>query len=249
MARPAQPRDPYTVLGVARDAGEAEVKKAFRKLARELHPDTNPDGPDAEEKFKEAAEAYEILSDADRRATYDPLRLRRPALRRLPAQLRPVRLTERPLRGVLRGRRGCSGIFAGGGQARALHLAATSACWSSKSSWLKLHGWRFLRGHLRRRRALRELPRQRRRAWHSNRDLQPLRRLRPAPGRHAHSLRPGRSYRRLRRLRGRRQGRQAAVRGLQRPRPAPRQRHDQRRYPRRDRRRPARTPERARPQR
>jgi molecular chaperone DnaJ len=64
-------RDPYEVLGVARDAGEAEVKKAFRGLARELHPDVNKHDPEAEEKFKEAAEAYEILSDAERRATYD----------------------------------------------------------------------------------------------------------------------------------------------------------------------------------
>jgi molecular chaperone DnaJ len=64
-------RDPYEVLGVARDAGEAEVKKAFRRLARELHPDVNSHDPEAEEKFKEAAEAYEILSDAERRATYD----------------------------------------------------------------------------------------------------------------------------------------------------------------------------------
>jgi molecular chaperone DnaJ len=66
-----RPRDPYEVLGVARDADEAEIKKAFRRLARELHPDVNKHDPDAEEKFKEAAEAYEILSDAERRATYD----------------------------------------------------------------------------------------------------------------------------------------------------------------------------------
>jgi molecular chaperone DnaJ len=65
------PRDPYQVLGVGRDADEAAIKKAFRKLARELHPDVNKHDPDAEEKFKEAAEAYEILNDADRRATYD----------------------------------------------------------------------------------------------------------------------------------------------------------------------------------
>jgi molecular chaperone DnaJ len=65
------PRDPYDVLGVARDASEQEIKKAFRTLARELHPDVNAHDPDAEEKFKEAAEAYEILSDADRRALYD----------------------------------------------------------------------------------------------------------------------------------------------------------------------------------
>ncbi|HEU4977194.1 MAG TPA: J domain-containing protein [Baekduia sp.] len=65
------PRDPYEVLGVARDADDTTIKKAFRRLARELHPDVNKHDPDAEEKFKEAAEAYEILSDADRRATYD----------------------------------------------------------------------------------------------------------------------------------------------------------------------------------
>src|SRR5262249_54496750 len=64
-------RDPYEVLGVARDADDSTIKKAFRKLARELHPDVNKHDPDAEEKFKEAAEAYEILSDAERRATYD----------------------------------------------------------------------------------------------------------------------------------------------------------------------------------
>ena len=64
-------RDPYEVLGVGREAGEGEIKKSFRRLARELHPDVNRHDPEAEEKFKEAAEAYEILSDAERRATYD----------------------------------------------------------------------------------------------------------------------------------------------------------------------------------
>jgi molecular chaperone DnaJ len=64
-------RDPYEVLGVARDTQDAEIKKTFRRLARELHPDVNSHDPEAEEKFKEAAEAYEILSDAERRATYD----------------------------------------------------------------------------------------------------------------------------------------------------------------------------------
>jgi len=64
-------RDPYEVLGVSRDAGEGDVKKAFRRLARELHPDVNTHDPQAEEKFKEAAEAYEILADGERRATYD----------------------------------------------------------------------------------------------------------------------------------------------------------------------------------
>jgi molecular chaperone DnaJ len=65
------PRDYYEVLGVARDAGETEIKKAFRRLARELHPDTNSEDPEAEEKFKEAAEAYEVLSDGERRRLYD----------------------------------------------------------------------------------------------------------------------------------------------------------------------------------
>jgi molecular chaperone DnaJ len=65
------PRDPYAVLGVTRDADESQIKKAFRKLARELHPDVNKHDPDAEEKFREAAEAYEILNDADRRAAFD----------------------------------------------------------------------------------------------------------------------------------------------------------------------------------
>jgi molecular chaperone DnaJ len=64
-------RDPYEVLGVARDADDREIKKAFRVLARELHPDVNKHDPEAEEKFKEAASAYEILSDPERRATYD----------------------------------------------------------------------------------------------------------------------------------------------------------------------------------
>jgi molecular chaperone DnaJ len=64
-------RDPYEVLGVSRDADETQIKKAFRKLARELHPDVNRHDPDAEEKFKEAAEAYEILSDAERRQIFD----------------------------------------------------------------------------------------------------------------------------------------------------------------------------------
>jgi molecular chaperone DnaJ len=64
-------RDPYEVLGVAPDADDGEIKKTFRRLARELHPDVNRHDPEAEEKFKEAAEAYEILSDPDRRSTYD----------------------------------------------------------------------------------------------------------------------------------------------------------------------------------
>src|SRR2546426_4421607 len=60
-------RDYYDVLGVNRDADEATIKKAFRRLAMKHHPDRNPDNPRAEELFKEAKEAYEILSDANKR--------------------------------------------------------------------------------------------------------------------------------------------------------------------------------------
>src|SRR4051794_8093593 len=67
----AAKRDPYAVLGVPRDADEQAIKKSFRKLARELHPDVNRHDPEAEEKFKEAAEAYEVLSDSERRAIFD----------------------------------------------------------------------------------------------------------------------------------------------------------------------------------
>ncbi len=64
-------RDYYEVLGVSRSASDQEIKKSFRKIARELHPDVNGHDPEAEDKFKEAAEAYEVLSDEKQRQTYD----------------------------------------------------------------------------------------------------------------------------------------------------------------------------------
>ncbi|MBL8437263.1 MAG: molecular chaperone DnaJ [Zoogloeaceae bacterium] len=64
-------RDYYEVLGVNRDASDDDIKKAYRKLAMKFHPDRNPDSKEAEEKFKEAKEAYEILSDAQKRGAYD----------------------------------------------------------------------------------------------------------------------------------------------------------------------------------
>ncbi len=67
----AAKRDYYEVLGVEKTASEAEIKKAYRKLAIQYHPDKNPGDKEAEEKFKEAAEAYSVLSDKDKRARYD----------------------------------------------------------------------------------------------------------------------------------------------------------------------------------
>src|SRR5690554_2400133 len=64
-------RDYYEVLGVSRGADDAELKKAFRRMAQKYHPDRNPDDKTAEEKFKEAKEAYDVLTDARKRAAYD----------------------------------------------------------------------------------------------------------------------------------------------------------------------------------
>lgn len=64
-------QDYYEILGVSKGASESEIKKAYRKMALKYHPDKNPDNKEAEEKFKQAAEAYEVLSNADKKARYD----------------------------------------------------------------------------------------------------------------------------------------------------------------------------------
>lgn len=64
-------RDFYSVLGVSRTAGDDEIKRAYRKLAKQYHPDRNPDNPEAERRFKEVQQAYNVLSDAEKRADYD----------------------------------------------------------------------------------------------------------------------------------------------------------------------------------
>src|SRR5581483_2975651 len=65
------PRDLYEVLGVARNASEDDIKKAYRKLARQYHPDRNPGDKQAESRFKEIQEAYDVLSDKTKRSNYD----------------------------------------------------------------------------------------------------------------------------------------------------------------------------------
>jgi curved DNA-binding protein len=65
--------DYYKVLGLEKGASEAEIKKAFRSLARQFHPDANPDNPESEEKFKQISEAYEVLSDPQKKAKYDQI--------------------------------------------------------------------------------------------------------------------------------------------------------------------------------
>ena len=67
----ADKRDYYEVLGIQKGASDTEIKKAYRSLAKKYHPDVNPDNKEAEAKFKEVNEAYEVLSDADKRAKYD----------------------------------------------------------------------------------------------------------------------------------------------------------------------------------
>ena len=189
-------RDSYEVLGVARDADDAEIKKAFRRLARELHPDVNAHDPEAEEKFKEAAEAYEVLSDPERRArsttatAHEGLRgaRLRAGLRRLRLVLRHLRRVlrrRRVRRGVRRRRRARGGGVQGGDVVVAVAIDLAEAARGDAG-----------RGRLRGGRRCATLPRQRRRAGHADRDLPALRRHRPAAARDADGVRPARARRR-----------------------------------------------------
>ena len=67
-------KDFYAILGVSKDASEADIKKVYRKLARENHPDANPGDAKAEQRFKEISEAYSVLSDPTQRSEYDQIR-------------------------------------------------------------------------------------------------------------------------------------------------------------------------------
>ena len=221
-----RPRDPYEVLGVGRDADETEIKKAFRRLARELHPDVNRHDPDAEEKFKEAAEAYEILSDPERRATYDRYGHDGLRSRRLCAQLRGLRLDLRPLRRVLRRRvrRGSArgGPMQGGDVAVSAEVTLAQAATGAEVelSFEAIDTCEHCHGNG----AEPGTPID---------DLRALRRRRRAAGGVALALRAGRAPGRLRRVRRRGARPRAAVRALRRPRARGAPAHAARRRPRR----------------
>ena len=175
-------RDPYEVLGVARDAGDGEIKKTFRRLARELHPDVNRHDPEAEEKFKEAAEAYEILSDAERRATYDRFGFEGLDSRGYASQAHgfgsfadifDAFFGGDPFGAVVRTRR------------RRPRPGRRRRRWRSRSRSPTRRPRPRRRGVVRAGRHLRALPRQRRRAGHADRDLPDLRRRRAGARGHA----------------------------------------------------------------
>ena len=111
--------DLYKVLGVGRNASDEEIKKAYRKLARQYHPDRNPGDARAEERFKEISAAYDVLSDPEKRKAVRPGH--RPVRGRRRRRLRPERvrrqLQRHPLEPVRRRRRAAGGR-AGGGRAR-----------------------------------------------------------------------------------------------------------------------------------
>ena len=196
-------RDCYEVLGVGRDADEAEVKKAFRRLARELHPDVNDHDPAGRGEVQGVRRGLRDPLRPRAPPGLRPLRPRGPAARRPGAQLRGLRLdlaTSSRRSSAAASAAGCGGPR-GGGDVQAHGRDHARAGGGGR------RGRRALRG----RRPLRALPRQRRRAGHADQDLPPLRRQRRPAGRQPHAVRPDRADRLLRRLRRRRQGRREAA--------------------------------------
>ena len=180
-------RDYYEVLGVNRDASEDEIKKAYRKLAMKHHPDRNPDNKDSEEQFKEAKEAYEILSDAQKRAAYDQFGhagVDQAAWRRQPVRAAPRASAASPTRSATssatssaaaRGGRGGNGVYRGADLRYNLEISLEEAARGTETKIrIPTHG------------GMRDLPRQRRQAGHAAQDLPDLRR--PRPGAHAAGL-------------------------------------------------------------
>ena len=193
-------RDYYDVLGVERDADDAEIKKSFRKLARQFHPDVNPDDPDAEARFKELAEAYEVLSNDQSRAAYDRYGFDGLRGQAVPdfsqfgfSDLFDVFFGGDPFGSVLRG------AAAGRSAARpwpVRRAATTSRSRSSSTCRGRLR--RVARRRGARRRRLRDLRGQRRQARHGSRELSPVRRHRPhARGQLAGRLWPVRPHQHL----------------------------------------------------
>ncbi len=207
------PRDPYDVLGVPRDADETTIKKSFRRLARELHPDVNAHDPQAEEKFKEAAEAYEILNDPKRREIYD--RYGHEGLRS--GGMRPNFEGFGSLGDLFEAFFGGAGAGGFGGQPGG-PIQGDDAIIGLDIDLAQAAGGHAGRGDLRGRRHLRALRGRGRRARHARRDLRALRRRRCPAGRRALAVRAGPAPERLRPLRRRGAHPADAVHRVRRPR-------------------------------
>ena len=179
---------------------ETEVKKAFRKLARELHPDVNDHDPAAEEKFKEAAEAYEVLSDPERRATYD--RYGHEGLRSGGyAPNFDSFGTFADIFDAFFGGGGGGGFgFGGGGTPGGPVQGGDVAVQVEVDARRRLRAATTVDVSFEGVDDMRALQRKRRRAGHADRDLRALRRRGPAQDRRAHAVRPGDAGRAVRRL-------------------------------------------------